>query len=298
MFAVTRHVRLAAAEPQTVTAYTGAPWFPSSLVVPPGTYGYAGQGNFVCDKPGLHMMTRYSGAPANNDSGNRLVWDPAWNSDDDKIEELLSGICQRGIVGTTDENLVPAPYTDVSALITKARERPISVRCGYAALFASTILASCGISSRLVQLDTGDTPDSIDDGHIPLEVGIAGKYAFVDVLNDCMYRHPTTGDRLSLAEIIELGVNNCVIDQLAVTDLDKGPGWSSSVPNLSVYYMQRVRGKEPTWRARIFQIPGIRNSVGGIDSYIPEGLEDRTAYLVGIGRTIMTKAAWLAKYYP
>jgi hypothetical protein len=297
MIVVSHHVRLGAPQFLTISPYGSQPFWGANLVVPPGTQGYSGEGSFTCTDPGLHILFRMSGGTY--DGGQRLVWNAAWNTDVEKVCDLISGICWLGCVGRDDEPPPPPPPINYSALSTKARERPLAMRCGDAAAWAQSILADPAVgltNSRIVNALTAETLNNYDDGHIMLEVFIAGQWVHFDILNDCTFMD-AAGHRLSWRDVIANGVANCTVDQLAYSERDKGSGWSSSDANLALTYMQRLQGQAPAWKQRIYQIPGITNTTTGrIDCYIPTGMSDANART--LNWNILTQAAWVNAYYP
>lgn len=215
---------------------------------------------------------------------------------------LLSAVCTMIQYGHEDEDLDTAERR--AALLT----RRLRLQCGDSILVTADLLDAVGIPYRRCSIVTGEEPTNFDDGHVTMEVYVGGKWVMIDMAADCYYTDDQ-GQPLGLYEIIQAGVENCTQARLAKTELGAGGhrdpivgGSSTEVrfntrPYLDINIATDALYRD--WARRVWQMPGIVDSEDGLTYfYIPEGLEDRESYLLGLSANyrVITEAAWLAKF--
>ena len=150
-----------------------APALPKTLIVPSGYYTFQNK-VYKLDKPGLYRFYRYNfnkefrKLPGFDTYGGeqRIVFDG-------DIHALLSSISWLSMQGTAD-NILPQEELEEKSLHEK-----ISVTCSVIGIFGHKILSRLNIESRLIQTATLDDWNTIDDGHLMLEVFFPEKKQWV-----------------------------------------------------------------------------------------------------------------------
>lgn len=273
-----------AAVPETTAAPTTS--F-SSLFMNAGVVQYNGVRYNVADQ-GLLSFFAFSpsafGYTPYQDGGFRIVINPA-NLDPYAIIGSIGALID---YGSGHEGLT------ISQKMTAMRSGPIAMRCGHTSDLAIHMLGTLGIAARRVHFLTADTPNNIDDGHVAVEVLIDGEWRFFDIPGDSYFK--CASGHLSVADMIEMGVTDCEHVKLSET-------YVNVTGLLRALWAQRYSTTRDylDWCERIFQIPGITDPADGlIYYYMPPGTETRQPWVLGLssGYRVISKVAWLAKFYP
>ena len=189
-----------------------------------------------------------------------------------------------------------------SQLLELIKSRPVEMRCGFTTIFNRYCASLVGINTRQVHMLNVTQPNYYDDGHVFLDATMGGENIAFDIPNDFAWLHPTTGDFLSVPEIIELGIENCVPRLLAPHRV--GRSEYSVFPNTQgVFYEVSYRTESMLldWCKRIYEVPGMGVS-GGIVWGLPACLWSYKSYIetypgTGGTWTVMPFDDWKALYY-
>ena len=272
---------------------SGLPYPSGLLVVDPGAYEYGGE-FFDFTSEGPYFLNNVY--PGGLDGGQLIVYGG-------DIPRLMSSFAWMVRYGRYDESKT---YDQLTA---KARERSLGMRCGHTINWVMDWCGKLGITARIVRPLTGNSApdpvhpdlipwaDGVDEGHVAIEVLLPTGWALFDVPGNCAFKD-ATGNYMSLAEVIEAGVDNCEVLDIAPNDSFPTP-WSSTEFQTETFFNTRLRFHSDKWRKGVYQIPGIGS--GGLTYYyLPTGTESRAAWVAGLSTTyrVMSKADWLEMFYP
>lgn len=273
---------------------SGSAWPVGQLITSPGSYAYGGK-YFDFTQDGMYFLCNYYGTGFD---GGQLV---VYGGD---IPRLMSSFAWLVRYGRSDESKTFAQRNGT------ARERSIGMRCGHATQWVIEWCAQLGITARTVRFLTANTApdlidplfvpwaDGLDEGHVALEVLLPTGWALFDVPGNCAFKD-TTGKFMSLSEVIEAGVDNCEVFEIAPGD-SFPTSWSSTELQTEAYHNIRLRFHSDKWRRGIYQIPGIDHTDGLTYFYLPAGMESRESWLLSLSPSwrVISKSAWLAMFYP
>jgi hypothetical protein len=261
-------------------APAASPAWPSGLVTPPGRYSLAAYGGvWDMTAPGLYVFFNPPG------QGGTLT--PAGNfavvCQGDTVA-LLSAAAWLTATGDYDGGL------DLPTLNNLATYRPLGLLCGRAVDWAKALalLPAAGTHRlRTVRLLTAQPVNNYCDGHVALEYGDGAGWNLADVA----YRRYWLG---SLGDWMA---------GLAGPELPLAPPACFGPP----YRMGQTTGfhtvafnmlwPKDVFTARVWQIPGI-DDAGLTWCYLPAGTEARQAWVESLGWRVLSKADWLARFYP
>lgn len=258
-----------------------------TLFMSPGVVQYNAK-RYDVPSQGLLSLFAYSpsayGYAPYRDGGFRIVADSG-NLDHYAVIGAIGALID---YGSAHEGLTTAQK------MAAMRSGPIAMRCGHSSDLAIHLLGTLGVTARRVHLLTADAPDGLDEGHVAIEVLIDGEWRFFDVPGDSYFRNGTA--HLNVADLIDLGVTNADHVKLAET-------YVNTTGLLRALWAQRYSTTPDylEWAARIFQIPGIYDPTDGlIYYYMPAGTETRQSWVLNLSTQyrVISKAAWLAKFYP
>ncbi|MBF9234679.1 transglutaminase domain-containing protein [Microvirga alba] len=271
----------------------------TTLIIAPGLYTVNGL-TYDLRRQGLFALMAYDATPPSGpapymSAGYQLIADP--NNLD--LLAVARGIAEMVQYGYKDEGLAAADW------LATARTRKLASRCGpLTENFAKPIFASLGVPHRICRLVTGETPTDFDDGHVLSEVFFNGRWRLFDFPNNLAYTatgYTSTDDLLSLTEVVDRGVLNCVFVPLAEQEI-RAEDPTSGMPPVGIYGGMMLKTEEDTreWLRRVYQIPGIDTSDGKTHWYLPSAYSSRASYITGLGpnNIIETEAAWRALFYP
>ena len=169
----------------------GAAPLPSSLVIAPGRYAFAGN-TYNVREQGLYRFCH-----PHKENQQRIVYD-ARNGN---VEALVSGLAWTATHGNSDDG------KPKEALTRKATTTKLFITCGTISEWALDILSRNKIRARFVLTLTLDPWNSYDNGHSMIEVYREDltKWVLYDVDKNTYFTHENVP--LSLVEMIEaLGV--------------------------------------------------------------------------------------------
>lgn len=276
--------------PATMQA-SGSAW-PAGLVYSPGVYNYDGA-NIDMTADGVYFIVNNYGTGF--DGGQRIVYGG-------DIPRFMSSIAWVTRYGKQDEGLTNAQ------LATTCRTRTVSMRCEKTVDFALYLCAQVGITARKVRMLTANTvpdandplfvpyADATDEGHVLLEAMLPTGWALFDVAGDVAFKD-ANGDFMSMADVIDAGVENCTKFQLAPSDSVPTP-WSSTDLPCEQFYNIRLRNHADKWRKGIYQIMGIDS--GGLSYYtLPPGKEARESWVLGLSASyrVVDRATFNSMFY-
>ena len=201
--------------------------------MPPDFYIFNGQG-YDCSAPGLYYFWTGSGAPIYA----RLVYGG-------DLYSFVSGVSWHHIHGIQDESLTG------QALANAGMGHKWRLRCGYISDLMIWWLPQYGYQVRKVEAQTLEPLNGVDDGHVMFEV-FDGKWKMWDITNGG-YFTDASGTHLSLGEIIDVGVANCVRVPI---DGDEKRGSDVALIGTQPWCMSTYEDIGPnlaSWYLRIFQ---------------------------------------------
>lgn len=274
---------------------SGVAWPSGKLVVPPGDYGYDYGQYFDCTKEGFYSFWSTNGASF--DGGALIVY----QSD---VMTLMASLARACGYGVSDEG------SSIAAQIATARQRALWLRCGPTISFVEYWCQQLGIPYREVHFLTGNTlatpgldptldpyDDNIDVGHELIEVKVNGNWVLVDVATNAAYQD-SSGNWLSVSQVIASGVANCMTVALADPDYEQA-NWSPTYDPTTFANIRLRPQNIARWRQGIYQIPGFLDSDGNIYYYVPPGVTNNAAWISSLASNyrVLSQTAWLAKYY-
>lgn len=203
---------------------------------------------------------------------------------------IMASMFQNIGLGEAHISLTPAQ------LLVQMRYGTVFLTCGYVSYLMQYALGLHGFATRRVLVQTASTINGYDDGHVIFEVMIGGKWRLVDVMGNYFTKD---GDHLSLAEVIEYGVENCDLVVMATRKVAPANLWVSGqniFPHTSFFeqYLS-TDAKYIAWASRIYNVPGIVHTDGYVYCYRPTGTSGAT---LDPSWRVDTKAAWLSRLYP
>jgi hypothetical protein len=246
---------------------------PAGLVIAPGVYTLNGV-NYNCVEEGLYRFWNPLGTTTQ-----KIVYQS-------NIPALMSALAWICVNGKLDEALTVTQKTN-QALTSKLR-----MLCGKTVEWAKAICDSLSIQCRTVNSLTAATPTNYYDGHVMLEVKVAGQWVLYDLPNDFCYNNLPLKDALPLQPstvAIALADDGYSVEPSAAFDVT---AWQEMT--------MRTPAQKRAEIERVLQIPGVTDPDGKTYFYMPSGLPDRTAWITGLSANyfVLSQSAWLAKYYP
>lgn len=274
------------------------PTFGNNLFKLPGKFmynTYGGAGSYDAQAQGLlAIMAADANSPWGNytNAGYRIITKPDGTMDVMPFMEAMSSL---SVYGEFDEGKTQAQLLEV------AKARPIETRCGFNTMFVRGCAPSVGIQTRQVHLMNVTAPNYFDDGHVLCEAKVGGEWKVFDTPNKAAFED--AGCLLSLADVIELGVDNCDWRRLAQprsgrSDYTRNPNW------IQVFYEMQFRNEDRArdWMRRVYQVPGMAQANGGIEWGLLPGLMQYESFIESYPGTGGLWSAipfedWVAKYY-
>lgn len=172
---------------------------PSSFVIAPGNYVFAGYG-FNCSAPGLYRFW---------DGATPIIQTRAVLGGD--LYAFLSAISWHHVHGLADEVTASVPpYTDNAywqARFNSGTTSKWEMRCGFISTMMKWLLPQFGYPTDVINFVTTGPTNGVDDGHIVFQVFDGGKWKLWDITSGVYFT--LNGVHLSAAEIIAAGVLNC-----------------------------------------------------------------------------------------
>lgn len=273
------------------TENSGIPW-QSGLIFSPNNYSYSGTFlNMMSD--GVYFIVDHYGSGF--DGGQRIVYGG-------DIPRFMSSIAWVTRYGASDESMTSAQ------LASKARERSVALLCGRTVDFAMHLCSQVGITARKVHMLTANTApdpvdpmfvpytDGLDEGHVLIEVMLSTGWALFDVAGDVAFKD-ANGKYMSMAEVVDAGVDNCELVQLAPSD-SMPINWSSTSLAAEAWHNIRLRNHSDKWRRGIYQIMGV-NSGGYVYYTLPPGKESRESWVLGLspGYRVVNRSTFNSMFY-
>lgn len=258
----------------TLAAVTKTNW--SNLVMAPGIYDYNGI-HYDLTQEGLYGIINIG-----VDGGRRIIYQ-------NDVYALMSGLCWLSVYGRMDEGLTTTQQT------AKAKGTKLSMRCGATVIWVKSVLDSLSIQNRIVNLVTGETPTNYDDGHVVIEVKVAGVWKLWDVSNNF---YPYEVAHLNLNEYIL----NMSADKVFVADEERDiAGADNYQLNTNLIYDMHLRlpGQLDSWVDRIYGMPGIVHTDGLTYFYVPTAYASRQTWLLSLSTNyrVVSYATWLSMFY-
>ncbi|NUQ63553.1 MAG: hypothetical protein HUU20_13845 [Pirellulales bacterium] len=246
---------------------------PDRLVIPPGTYEFAG-GSYAMQREGLYRFVHY---PEKTEQ--RIVYH-------ENAQALLSGIAWIVAHGARDHG-VPQ-----EALKAKAMHEKLFLTCGPTAEFARQILAEHKIESRTVSGLTLDEWNTYDNGHTLLEVldKKLRKWVLYDLDQSGYFTH--AGQPLSLVEFAAQAVSGeYEIHPVALdTRLD--------AKDFSITFLLETTGVQSglrTWYKRVMQVPLIG---GYFYLALPDDAARKRVESYSSSYHYLAKEEFIKRFYP
>lgn len=218
------------------------------------------------------------------------------------VYTYLAALCALVQYGHEDGHLT------IAQLKNLMRSQRVRLQCGNTADLIISYLADRGFAARRVHILTGQTPNNLDDGHVAIEVYIAGKWRFVDVAGDCYYTDGS-GNHLSLYDIVVAGVANCTKVRLAPTEFSAGR-YDAPVPQgggiTKCFFNARPYcdinlsddAAYDAWANRVWQIPGVWVPADGkVYFYTPAAHASRASWVASLSPAyqVVSEATYLLK---
>ncbi|MDP3407225.1 hypothetical protein [Bosea sp. (in: a-proteobacteria)] len=279
---------------EPVAATPTIAWAPQ-LLFPPGFYSHNGlvydltrPGHYVFFNPMVNTtrMTVAAGDPV------ALLSAAAWLTTFGDNDERLAG-----------ESL-PAFVARAS---TKARTSKLRLLCGNTIEFtAGALLAGSGVPHRTVRFLTMEAPNNHVDGHIAVEVMIAGQWVLADVSLNTMFRD-AGGARLSARDAIPAIAADAFAYELLASDgyaVETAGAYGFDATGYAEALLLTDADRR-AWHRRIFQAVGVDRLDGdGITrTYwkLPAGSENRGAWLESLSPgvwKVTDPVIWDTVFYP
>lgn len=270
---------------------------PTTLLVAPGYYkGYVynptTQSEFYCamdfTQPGLYQIFIPENEGPNGSVGN--IYNKIVAS---TPLALASAVATLHGYGTLDDALTPVQHA------TKMANSPLSIECGMSAALLVYLAKAAGYQARVTASLTIDPLNGYDDGHTHCEIQVNGKWVAFDAsLNFTM--QDASGNLLSVMDTV-IGVWDGTTQFIPLAPFQSdiqntvSGGWNQWGWCLANgFYDASVRA---AFMPNIWRIPLIRDADGFYYGYIPPGAEAKQAIAIAAGYKILTKAAFVAKYY-
>lgn len=256
----------------------------------PGIYNIDGY-NVDCRVPGLYRFK----LPGRGYWLNRIIGKSTAGVTD--LYALMSAVSWNQVYGNAHElSADPVTMTDAQcqSISNSGHYGKWRMRCGYVVRFLQWLLPQYGVSSRRIQLNTGEEFNGDSDGHVAIETYANGRWSLWDISNG-LYFTDANGLHLNTREVMEhfrAGTSPTVVR------IDATDKWSSDAPNffdMSVWRDAEVLtpSELDAWHKRVMQIPEI-NAV----AWLPPGTESKAAWLAGRGVQVVSESAFNAQFYP
>ena len=283
--------------PNSVTPQSsGGSTLSSSFLMPPQCFIYntyhGGPGHYDCQDQGL--LALYAHDPNSpwgfyQNGGYRIVTKSDGTMDAQPFYEAMAAICS---FGTADEGLSHANR------VAMAKARPLEMRCGHVTNFSRTLASQVGRTTRRVHLLNVTNQNFFDDGHVAMEDQINGEWKYFDVPNDLIFKD-AQGAQLSIADIIEAGVETCADALLAQHRVGR-----HDYPDVMGTYYETVLYNHQAvldWCKRIYEVPGMPSG-NGIVWGLPDALSGYASAITNYPGTngtwsVMNFDDWKATYY-
>jgi hypothetical protein len=253
---------------------------PDVLVIPPGTYSFAGNTYAVMDE-GLYRFV----VPG---EGNlqRIVYKNSLNA-------FLSSISWIVSHGNIDDK------KSVTELSRKALSEKLFITCGTVSKWAQALLHSIGIKSRLVGGITVDTWNTYDNGHLLIEVWQDewNKWVVVDLDNNSYFLSIDSEVPLSVMEWSALVAQNQYrIESLANDSRLDISGFRSKKGYDFGFFAEALNADIHSWYRRVMQVPFIYDEKERLFRFMAEEQKVRVeAYSANY--KYMEKSIFMQKYY-
>lgn len=270
---------------------SASPTLSYQLVSAPGYFQYNPGMVYDLTQPGLYTFTHYSTAGQTwNNTSHMIVPDPSGDP-----TPLLSAAAWLSAFGTLDNGLTITQQTN------QAKTSMLRLLCGPLHEWTkATLLDPVGVTSRIVQFLTADTPNNYVDGHETLEVRIGGSWALHDLSLKRRFRDATTGALLSARDAVtaiasnsfayeKLGLGACAVEA------------QSGQFDATSYFFGNLLSEDDVsaWHSRVFQSIGIQNG-SQVWWKMPLGAPSSVAaYITGLssGYVVKDAATWDATFY-
>ena len=222
------------------------PGLPSSLVIAPGRYAFAGK-TYVLRKPGLYRFCR----PL-KEIQQRIVYDV--NGGD--AEALLSALAWTASHGNADN-----PKSN-EELTQKATTAKLFITCGRISAWAVHILMRQDIQARPVSTLTLDEWNSYDNGHSMIEVyrDDLKKWILYDLDENVCFVHNATP--LSLVEMVDRSATgDYEVKTLAADTMLDVSNFKTNGGYDLAFFMEAIQTSDGCrwWYKRAMQVPIINN---------------------------------------
>lgn len=256
------------------TATIGSGW-PGTLIASPFVYQHNSI-NYDLNQEGIYKFS----VPVQNTT-NMIIY----NSD---IHQLIASLSYMIVPGQTDDAKTNAQIT------SKSLSSRVNLLCSSSCSWVASQLASRGIQARTIRCLRADTPNSFYDGHVMLEVFIAGAWKLYDVnlgfyfnasLKDCVPIF-STDEFLSLHEF-KMG--------FPAEPLYNNVYHHASTIDMFLYDEDALKN----FQQDIMQIPGIVYSDGKTYFYMPNGTQSRQSWVQNLSSSyvVVSYATWCSMFY-
>lgn len=282
---------------QVTPQLTGSGTLGPGLFVLPAIWPYnlySGAGYFDTTSQGLIAMiaTDPQSQWGNyNDGGFRIVTKPDGTMDTIPFMQAMAALTS---YGSADEG------SSLGVLQGVCRIRPVEMRCGLTIQFVSGCAAQVGITTRQVQLINVTSQNFFDDGHVLCEARVNGSYVLFDVANGLSWADKS-GALLSLRDVIETGIENCVPVKLCQQKNSGRATYPGTTCWIAPLFMMEFGAFTSEWCDRIYQVPCVPGAGGGTAWGLPDALSGYSANVTGYpgttGWTVMPWSSWVAANY-
>jgi len=232
------------------TGTSGAGW-PGTLIASPFIYQHNGI-NYDLNQEGIYKFS----VPIQNTT-NMIIY----SSD---VHQLIASLSYMIVPGQTDTNKTLAQIT------SKSLSSRVNVLCTVASLWTASQLATKSISTRLVRCLRAGAPNNFYDGHVMLEIYIAGAWKLYDT-NLGFYFNASAKDTMPVTSVNQfLSLHDFKMNYPAEPMFNNQYCHASTIDMfLADDSMLKV------WQKDLMQIPGIVHTDGKTYFYMPSGTESR-----------------------
>lgn len=223
-----------------ITTGGSADPYPASVIMTTGIRIFGGV-SYDCTQEGLYRFFNES----NGTCLNKIAVDAFDGSGD--IYKIMSAISCNHLHGTADN------HTGYQSISNAGRSRKWRSQCGYISGFCNWLLPQLGFTCRVVNVETLETKNGWDDGHLVIEVWNGWDWLMFDITNGCYFKDT---DHLSTQGFIDQIENGGTFpDKIKLDGDNKFNSDTVSGIDLQIYgeIFHGTESQKEDWYRRIFQ---------------------------------------------
>jgi len=268
------YINLSSVNTKATTTINGASW-PGTLIAAPFVYKHNGI-NYDLNQEGIYKFS----VPIQNTT-NMIIY----GSD---VHQLIASLSYMIVPGQTDDSKT------LSQITSKSLSSRVNLLCSNSCSWAASQLATKSIQTRTIRCLRANTPNGFYDGHVMLEVYIAGSWKLYDV-NLGFYFNA------SLKDVIPVLTTDTFINlhdfkmYFPAEPLYNNVYHHASTIDMFLYNQTALKN----FQKDIMQIPGIVHTDGKTYFYMPSGTESRQSWVQSLDANyvVVSYATWCSMFY-